>query len=47
MVYLESKNYIHRDIAARNILLLSPDKIKLSDFGLSRWLDEDDFDIGM
>ncbi|XP_019852141.1 PREDICTED: focal adhesion kinase 1-like isoform X3 [Amphimedon queenslandica] len=43
MVHLESKNYVHRDIAARNILLLSPDKIKLSDFGLSRWLEEADF----
>jgi focal adhesion kinase 1 len=42
MVHLESKNYVHRDIAARNILLLSHDKIKLSDFGLSRWLDETD-----
>lgn len=46
MVHLESKNYVHRDIAARNILLLSPDKIKLSDFGLSRWLEEADFYVG-
>ena len=47
MVHLESKNYVHRDIAARNILLLSSDKIKLSDFGLSRWLEEADFYVGM
>lgn len=46
MVHLESKNYVHRDIAARNILLLAPDKIKLSDFGLSRWLEEADFYVG-
>ena len=42
MVHLESKNYVHRDIAARNILVVSRDKIKLSDFGLSRWLEEAD-----
>ncbi len=46
MVHLESKNYVHRDIAARNVLVVAPDKIKLSDFGLSRWLEEADFYVG-
>lgn len=46
MVHLETKNYVHRDIAARNILVVAPDKIKLSDFGLSRWLEEADFYVG-
>ena len=46
MVHLESKNYVHRDIAARNILVVSQDKIKLSDFGLSRWLEEADCYVG-
>ena len=38
--YLESKKYVHRDIAARNILVSSDDCVKLADFGLSRWVEE-------
>lgn len=38
--YLESKNFVHRDIAARNILVCSPKCVKLGDFGLSRWIEE-------
>ncbi|VDO65724.1 unnamed protein product [Heligmosomoides polygyrus] len=34
--YLHSKRCIHRDIAARNCLLTSKHRLKLSDFGLSR-----------
>ncbi|GAU98565.1 hypothetical protein RvY_09694 [Ramazzottius varieornatus] len=41
--YLESKNYVHRDIAARNILVADYDNIKLADFGLSRWIDEESY----
>jgi serine/threonine protein kinase len=36
MDYLESKNLIHRDLACRNILLLSLDHVKICDFGMSR-----------
>ncbi|XP_057314339.1 focal adhesion kinase 1-like isoform X2 [Hydractinia symbiolongicarpus] len=39
--YLESRNFVHRDIAARNILVADPHTIKLADFGLSRWIDEE------
>ncbi|XP_033118214.1 activated Cdc42 kinase-like, partial [Anneissia japonica] len=38
MEYLHSKNVIHRDLATRNILVFSKDKVKISDFGLSRAL---------
>ncbi|OAF67842.1 hypothetical protein A3Q56_04420 [Intoshia linei] len=37
--YLESKKIVHRDIACRNVLVFSKDLIKLSDFGMSRLLD--------
>lgn len=36
--YLEGKNFVHRDVAARNILVSDPVTIKLADFGLSRRL---------
>ncbi|CAG0880872.1 unnamed protein product [Darwinula stevensoni] len=38
MAFLESRRFIHRDLACRNILLASPDKIKIGDFGLMRAL---------
>lgn len=41
--YIASKNLIHRDIAARNVLLFSNDLAKLSDFGLSRKLNEKNY----
>ena len=34
------------DIAARNLLVVSPNNVKLGDFGLSRWLDEGSYYIG-
>lgn len=43
MTYLESKKFVHRDIAARNVLVSSEDCVKLADFGLSRWIDERDY----
>ena len=41
--YLESKNFVHRDIAARNVLVSAHDCVKLADFGLSRWIDQDTY----
>lgn len=38
MAYLESKRLIHRDLSARNVLVFGKDKVKISDFGLSRAL---------
>ncbi|WAR24153.1 FAK1-like protein [Mya arenaria] len=38
--YLESKKFVHRDIAARNVLVSAHDSVKLGDFGLSRWVEE-------
>jgi len=38
--YLESKKYVHRDIAARNVLVASANCVKLGDFGLSRWVED-------
>lgn len=41
--YLESKKFVHRDIAARNVLVCSPENVKLADFGLSRWLEVESY----
>ncbi|XP_057335774.1 activated Cdc42 kinase Ack isoform X1 [Microplitis mediator] len=38
MAYLEAKRFLHRDLACRNVLLSSVDKIKIGDFGLMRAL---------
>ncbi|CAH1253593.1 PTK2 [Branchiostoma lanceolatum] len=38
--YLESKKFVHRDIAARNVLVAAYDSVKLGDFGLSRWVED-------
>ncbi|XP_058127380.1 fibroblast growth factor receptor-like [Anopheles coustani] len=39
MEYLSSKNILHGDLAARNVLLYSLQVVKISDFGLSRKLE--------
>ena len=41
MAYLESKRFIHRDLACRNVLLASIDKVKIGDFGLMRALPQE------
>lgn len=43
MAYLESINCVHRDIAVRNILVASAECVKLGDFGLSRYIEEEDY----
>lgn len=37
--YLESKGFVHRDVAARNVLVSSLTCVKLADFGLTRFLE--------
>ena len=47
MAYMESKRYLHRDIAARNILIGSPECVKLSDFGKAVCLGNNSFYQGI
>ena len=42
MAYLEWKRFIHRDLACRNVLLASIDRVKIGDFGLMRALPQED-----
>uniref|UniRef100_A0A8C2Z3R0 Tyrosine-protein kinase n=1 Tax=Cyclopterus lumpus TaxID=8103 RepID=A0A8C2Z3R0_CYCLU len=43
MAYLESQQYIHRDLAARNCLVDGNGSIKVTDFGLSRYVLDDEY----
>lgn len=42
MSYLEQKRFLHRDLACRNVLLTTNNKIKIGDFGLMRALPQQD-----
>ncbi|KAK7604467.1 hypothetical protein V9T40_005653 [Parthenolecanium corni] len=43
MEYLEKHNYIHRDLAARNCLVGSENIVKVADFGLARYVLDDQY----
>ncbi|XP_058479103.1 protein-tyrosine kinase 2-beta-like [Solea solea] len=43
LAYLEGLNMVHRDIAVRNVLVASPKCVKLGDFGLSRYIDDQEY----
>jgi serine/threonine protein kinase len=40
MGYLASKAIVHRDLAARNVLLLNENTCKVTDFGMSRIMND-------
>ncbi|KAL5012838.1 hypothetical protein ScPMuIL_011389 [Solemya velum] len=43
MVYLESRKFIHRDLAARNCLVGQRQVVKVADFGLARYVIDDEY----
>uniref|UniRef100_A0A3B3U4K8 Tyrosine-protein kinase n=1 Tax=Poecilia latipinna TaxID=48699 RepID=A0A3B3U4K8_9TELE len=43
MAYLESSNFIHRDLAARNCLVTKNNEVKVSDFGMTRFVLDDQY----
>lgn len=40
MEYLAGKKIVHRDLAARNVLIDGDEQCKISDFGLSQFVNE-------
>ena len=42
LAHVHSLGFIHRDVAARNVLVSSEKRCKISDFGLAREMEEDD-----
>ncbi|KAK7150500.1 hypothetical protein R3I93_011671 [Phoxinus phoxinus] len=43
LVYLQGMNMVHRDIAVRNVLVATPECVKLGDFGLSRYIEDEEY----
>ncbi|TWW55188.1 Tyrosine-protein kinase ITK/TSK [Takifugu flavidus] len=43
MAYLESSNFLHRDLAARNCLVSENNEVKVSDFGMTRFVLDDKY----
>ncbi|XP_035505464.1 tyrosine-protein kinase ITK/TSK [Scophthalmus maximus] len=43
MAYLESSFFIHRDLAARNCLVSKNNEVKVSDFGMTRFVLDDQY----
>ncbi|XP_023662745.1 protein-tyrosine kinase 2-beta-like isoform X2 [Paramormyrops kingsleyae] len=43
LAYLEGINMVHRDIAVRNVLVAAAECVKLGDFGLSRYIEEEEY----
>lgn len=41
MAYLETKNFVHRDLRAANILVGEHNTVKVADFGLARLVEDD------
>lgn len=44
MTYLEREKYVHRDLAARNILVGDRNVCKIADFGLARFIKENEYE---
>lgn len=45
MVFLEKYSYVYRDLVVRNILVGYRNIVKVVDFGLSRVIDEDIYEV--
>ena len=43
MAYLEGQQYIHRDVAARNVLVAEGNNVKITDFGLAQLIKGDEY----
>jgi serine/threonine protein kinase len=43
LAYLATRSYVHRDVAARNVLISSDGRAKVSDFGMSRNTEDADY----
>ena len=41
MAYLEEKRFVHRNLAARNVLVATETSVKISDFRMSKAIEVD------
>ena len=41
MAYLEEKRFVHRNLAARNVLVATETSVKISDFSMSKAIEVD------
>ena len=45
MAYMEKEKFVHRNLAARNILVGDNNRIKVAGFGMTKAVDDLDFNL--
>lgn len=45
MAYMEKEKFVHRNLGARNILVGEHNKVKVAGFGMTKAMDDPDFNF--